>query len=283
MKLYTNNAAVPSRMLAFTQLLALRGERPTEDLKNLLHPKSLRGPTAKQFEEIAEAARECGLVTGSGAVLKLSKAAGESLGESAKEVKDKLPVVMGNYIVCPKVGGEDNRFARICTWMLMKELGQIPQDHSAFKEAFTKAGFDRQSYYLNNDAAWDMVIYWMRYVGLISRFSSEGVEGVIPDPTRFLRYRIDTIFSKAKDGKLTAGKFRSIVGKLCPVLDGGSVWKDVRKVQEADSQSDRLSAALTFALKRLRSRKIVEYGAVGDQRDFLLTSDGEQFTHVKKL
>ncbi len=281
MKIYTNVAAVPSRVLALLELLAERGETPTTDLHDLLHPPPLRG--GEQFQEIVDAARECGLITSSRAVLKLTKQASASLLGAGKRISDELPVLMGTITTRPEIDGSTNRFARICAWLLSYSLDKMPQDHQQFKERFAGDGLDRQAYYLNDNAVWDMVFYWMRYIGLISRLSSDGVSGVIPDPTRFLASRIEFIFAKAGDNALTAHAFRSAVAQICPVLDGGAVWTAVNDTIGRQVPADHLSPTLTFSLRRLEAARVLKSIAVRDARQFLLRSDGEQFTHVEKV
>lgn len=282
MNIYTNYSVVPSRLLAFVQLLAHLGETHKDELCSLLHPDTAR--KGKQFNEIVEAAKECGLVSISGPLVSLSDDIGIERGDKPADISKKLPSVMARIVLQPKVNNKDNRFARICAWFLRFPVSKHTHEYSELKKSFSRAGFDRQSYYLNDNAAWDMVFYWMRYIGLVSRFGGSGVEGIIPDPTTLLHRHISEIFTEqSPEGILPIREFVSSVGKVCPVLDGGEVWFKVAHTMKQPTSDEKLSDALSFALMRLKSLKTVDYGAVPDHRAFLLTSAGEQVSFVRKL
>lgn len=282
MNIYTNYGAVPSRLLALASLLLKMGPLPREEARALLHPLPLRGGT--QFNEIVEAATECGLVTAEGAMLALTEPIVKAVASTRDGLEKLMPAFMGRLVLCASVKGKDNRFARICAWVLMHPLDGVPGTHEKLKDQFKQDGFDRQSYYLNDNAAWDMVFYWMRYLGLISRLSSEGVQGIVPDPTRFLDWHLGEIFSSVGDGKpLEAQAFVANVARVCPVLDGGGVWCQVQAISPPSWGPDKLSPSLSLAMQRLSSSKRIKVGSTGDQRKFLLTADGKQFAWVTRI
>ncbi|BBM87123.1 protein DpdG [Candidatus Uabimicrobium amorphum] len=276
MKIYKQPEPVPSRMLAVIKLLKISSPLPKNEIVALLYPTAqTQDKTPIQVTRTLSACEECGLVEKDGILYKLS----DELCQDTDNIDKTFPITMASRALSPEVGGTTNLFAQICAWILAQPVLELPQSYDEFKNTFNKQGFDISDFGLRNDQRWDMIIYWMKYLGLIKKIKDEGIKGVFLDPTLFFTRHIDKLVNR--DEEVTAHKFRKRLGKLCPVLDGGEVRKTVLNNMENEWPDDKLCEATSFGLERLKLQKKIEYWCPDDQRKFLRTSFGEKIAFVK--
>jgi len=117
---------------------------------------------------------------------------------------------------------------------------------------------------IRNDARYQVLVYWARYLGLAERLTIKPVaEKVIADPTRAIAARLPQFF--AGDRELTMHTFIQRLGAHIPVLDGGQTWNEMEGRMKAPTQAhDHLSQATSFALRRLEQAGKIKLEAISD-------------------
>jgi hypothetical protein len=265
MKIYTNTAPTPSRVLGLLRLLeALGGPVPQGRLTRLIDPTTEhpeKGGWPQDVREVVEAAAELGLVA-------VEKFGGEeSVGLKKGVTPAALPRLAASAALQPKVGGKENPFAMLCAWLLTRPPLGCPQGHNALREALRGDGFDAERFGVRNPARIDMLLYWAQYLGLVERVNHGGGKGVVPDPTEFLRRDLDALLPPGKPREPAA--FRAELGRRCPVLDGGAAREAALKRMNAAPADGRLSEALAQGLRRLRAEGELHWTYKDDARTFL--------------
>ena len=292
LKIYFRNAPVPSRMLALVKLLIKAGPLSRRDVFTYLHPSLIVNqsedtklsmeaiPESEQFKEVLDAARECGLVTIEGLEKTVNLAT--NLNDQVinlDHIDEIFPIIMAKLILKPRINSSDNLFSKVCAWILNQPVFGTPQDHDGWKKLMVEQCGDLlNEARLRDDTPWDMIVYWMRYIGLAGRTNSEGMRGFYPDPTLYLSMHIDKLlFSKEV---VSAEEFKRRLGSLCPVLDGGSMFLEMRSKGHPD---DLLSDGLSLALERLCHRKVMKYWCPEDERHFLRLTNKQNMAYISLI
>ena len=276
MKIYTTFEPVPSRILALARLLLVAGPLPEDELVQLLQPRENTSTAKKTLD----AAVECGLVLREGLTRQLNASLFPAGPPSPEGLDTILPVVLASPLLRQEVGGETNGFAILCAWLLQQKVLSMPTDRTELKVAAGKQGLSLVALQVASDARWDNVIYWARYLGLVAQTKETPSEGVVPDPTVFLRRHLKDLLPAGEE--VEAGAFRARLGELCPVLDGGSVRADVLAIVEPGLPAEQLSDALTFALERLERAGEIRAWCPDDQRTFLLASGDRKIAYLER-
>jgi len=281
---------VPGRVVGLLRLLRVNPAGLERDLAiELLQPRPVRTETGTgTAEELIGAACELGLAAeepmASSTRLQLAPnlaryAADESVFEH------HVPLIIAQAALAATIQNEPNPFARVCAWLLLQNPVRMPQGHGDLKLRASEQGIDPDALGLRSDARWDMVLYWSNYLGLTWQTTDKKCTGIVPDPTRLILRHIDDLIPPGQ----TVGirEFRSSIGSLCPVLDGGTGnnWAS-RLIGESDPSlarpDDQLSNSLSFALRYLRSAARLHYWCPDDQRDFLLMTRNEKIAYVSR-
>lgn len=291
MKIYESVEAVPSRVLALLRLLEVcppSGIAYSEAIE-LLQPRTIRAnETADSLSvETIGAAVDAGLIEDIGPkrgtrILRLSPSLRATEGDD-RPLDQRFYEAMCHQLLQASVGAKENRFARIVAWILLQSPGGMPQGHNGFKDAFNVQGMGCVEHAVQNDARWDNVIYWARYLGLVCQVRTGKCEGILPDPSIYIERHLRSIF--ANSGKIRISEFRERIGRLCPVLDGGAVHKEVAERINASGQisplpKDRLTGALCFGLRFLKKRGTIDYESSDEARHFLRTDRDEKITLI---
>ncbi|MBN8460099.1 MAG: hypothetical protein J0M04_19905 [Verrucomicrobia bacterium] len=276
MKIYTTVEAVPSRMIAVARLLAATGPKPKDEVIALLQPGRDKTNLA---ENTLNAAIECKLVRREGDSFDLVPGV-IPLGTKPDELDEVLPKTLARLLLQPTIDGEPNGFATLCAWLLQLPVENTPSNRGGLKAALKTSGFTLEELQIASDARWDNVIYWARYLGLVRQRFDEPCGGVVPDPTGYLRRHLSDLLLDGDD--ISAAVFRSRIGELCPVLDGGAARAAMLARVAPDWPADRLSDALTFALERLARTNELRWWCPNDQRIFLLTPAGKPIAFVAR-
>ncbi|MFL5341905.1 MAG: protein DpdG [Gemmataceae bacterium] len=273
MKLYLTATPTPGRVRGLLRLLLARPDRRDDRrrLGTMFQPPPLRPAKAPThaIDETLAALVELGLV----------REDDDVVVASPDLSLDRLPDVLAAAALKPEIHGEPNRFARTVGWFLAQPVGGVPAGYGAIKSALLavrdKPGWDL---HIDSDDRLDMVVYWAKYLGLLRPTRESKGEGLVPDPTTFLRRRLRELFPTEQPEPVQ--QFRERLGAICPVLDGGAVREQVLAAFGIAWPDNRLSSALAFALRRLRSEKLVEFGYFNDARpeNFLLLGETERVT-----
>ena len=118
------------------------------------------------------------------------------------------------------------------------------------------------------------IIYWLRYLGFVVQTGDRLGEGLIPDPTLFLRRHLDELVPAGEDMEIH--RFISVLGTICPVLDGGAVRRRLLTRIAAEWPENQVSDSLAFALERLDRSKELRVWCPDDQRTFMVTPAGKK-------
>jgi hypothetical protein len=128
-----------------------------------------------------------------------------------------------------------------------------------------------------------MFLYWASYLGLVWRARQTAGHGVIPDPTHFLRPRIERLLPPGE--QVSVATFLTRLGEQCPVLDGGVVRSAVLRRMEGagtlPATTEELSDSLSFALRRLRKEGLLTWSYVNDSFSFRDLSRGERINFLQ--
>lgn len=291
MKLYTVVECIPSRLIGLANLLVeLDGQDNTRaEILDLVQPSSLRkGKDADpdMANKVIGAALELGLI---------EECEDKDGDKCIRIVKGALPSRnsqlhwerwISRRVLQELVEGPSRDMATIVAWIQSIRFTECPRDKTSWKARFETDGFKRDDFGLNNDARWDNLFDWCRFMGLLwQTHSSREAPGVVPDPAVLLARFIEDALPDSHE--VAAGEFRARVGALFPMLDGGHIFRSVRQQiaaarGEASDTADRLSPGFGLALRELRDRKLIRYYCPDDQRTFLLFDDGERIAFVAK-
>lgn len=288
MNIYTTMAPTPSRVLGLYRLILDRGGCAQEgELAALFHPPPLRAKDTRYPEETLAAASELGLIESVPGTDPSSVRIQPAIEDAERDpdcLDETFPRTCARLALRPEINGEPNRFARLCAWFLAQPVGGIPVGHGAIKDAVlavkTRQGWD---FGLNTDNRLDMVVYWAKYLGLLSQLREGKCEGLVADPTDFLRRHLADLLPRAD--VVPVWTFRERLGRLCPVLDGGSVRDETLAAFDLSWSNDRLADSTAFALRRLADEKLVRLEYFNDARggSFLRLGPELKVTGVARL
>lgn len=293
MRLYTVVEAVPSRILGLANFLHSTADHgyTRDQAVALIQPESLRkGASADpdMCNKVIAAARELGLIEEyenerGDPCLRLKPDVALAPG-SADTIREYWARWLAQRVLRELPETVSIQLVTVFAWLLTIEISDLPSDLVQWKSRFERDGFSLEEYHLNNDARWDNVFDWARFLGLIWHIGT-GSGQVVCDPTTLLVRFLPELLPDR--GQISAGEFRTRLGRQFPVLDGGYLFEQVRaKViaarGESRSYEDRWSAGLSMALRTLRDRDLIRYHCPDDQRTFLLFDDGERMAFVRR-
>jgi hypothetical protein len=279
MRIYTTVEAVPSRIVAVVRLLAATGPMPEDELSALLQPPTTNPSGSGIIDKVLPAAVECGII------IRNNRRYGLAEGifppkTKAEDIDNILPKVLARLVLQPQVNGQENLFALICSWFLHRPVDGIPRDPADVKGALAQDGLSLAEAGAAITNRFHNIIYWLRYLGFAVQTGDRFGEGLIPDPTLFLRRHLDELIPPGED--LEIHRFISILGTVCPVLDGGVVRRAFLARITAEWPENQISDALAFALERLDRSKELRVWCPDDQRTFMITPAGKKLAFLAR-
>jgi hypothetical protein len=294
MKLYTVFEVIPSRMIGLANLLRTTKNRALTraDILDLLQPPFLRKGANSEpdmAKKVISAALDLGLAEESEndrgeRCLNLPHGVGIP---SEGDLLSYWSRWIAKRVLCDLVDDSSLNIATIFSWFMTLRAQDIPTNRKDWKERFAHDGFDLELFGLNNDARWDNLFDWGRFLGLIWQMrTGREMPGVVCDPTTLLVRFIDELLPTI--GTVEVGEFREKLGQLFPPFDGGHLSNEVRRKiatarGEPLDQTDRWSPGLGMAIRGLRDRGIISYDCPDDQRTFMLFEDGEKIAFLSRL
>jgi hypothetical protein len=262
-------------MLALARLLLVGGALPEDEILELLQPREDTGMAKKTLD----AAVECGLVVREKRACRLATGL-FSPEPKPSEFDGVLPLVLSRLLLVTTINGAPNGFAMLCAWLLHQGASDMPKDRGGLKKALQEQGFSLEELQIQNDGRWDNLVYWARYLGLLRQMREGPCAGLVPDPTLFLQRHLAQLLPAGED--VEARTFRTRVGELCPVLDGGSVRTMLLARIAPDWRPEKLSDALTFGIERLERGGALRAWCPDDQRTFLLTPGDRKIAYLAR-
>jgi hypothetical protein len=103
----------------------------------------------------------------------------------------------------------------------------------------------------------------------------------VPDPTAYLRSRLDKLLGTKAGVRVSAETFLREVGKVCPLLESGSIRQ--RVAEYTDQPRDKYATpAVSFAVLRLLDAGLVALDSASDGSVLILELQGrsERFTSI---
>ncbi len=296
MRIYQTVEPVPSRVLGLLRLLHHSEEHglPRSTIIDLLQPKSLR--TKESADNLATntiaAVIELSTVDvrlveekeDDKGQLKLSLDT-ELFGCADQLFDDRVRFLLERAALRPEVKDSPNGFATVCAWLLWQSPANMPQGHAELKKRMQSDGLNYEELGLNNDARWDMVVYWATYFGLLWQWQDEKCKGLVSDPSMYLMRHLDELLPSKS--QVSIREFIATLSHICPVLDGGTMHETVaneltKKGVLPANHRERLSPALSFALRNLKEQAILRYWCPDDQRIFHLMSFDEKVAFIAR-
>lgn len=290
MKIIHTFDPVPSRVIGLLRVLRHQKDGWTDRsvVVDLLQPAPIRGAQGTDpIMEVIAAAIELGVVLEdrTDRTAPRIRLADVLLDGNEKQFENALPRVLAGSAVKPECQGMVNEFAQATAWLLTQDPTAMPQGHGQVKHQLQADGLNLDELGLKNDQRWDMVLYWAVYLGLAWQTQKQKWVGVIPDPSTYLLRHLNELLEP--EHPLPIHDFRQRLGERCPVLDGGVVHSGVvKRVNAARAATwntdERISAALSFALRFLKTSGAIEYWCPDDQRTFLLMSGDEKIAFIAR-
>lgn len=294
MRLYQAVEAVPSRIMGILRVLheSEGRRRPADVLLELVQPRSVR--TKEDADSLATNSLVLLRQLSSGEVQFIEESEDEggrayvTLGESLRSVprrrfEDVVWERLEQVALAPQIGGQVNEFAQFCAWLMWQSPSSMPQTHLNLKSRMEAEGLNCDVLGLNSNARWDVAMYWANYFGLIWQWKDVKCEGLVPDPTEYLRRVLDDLIPARET--VAAADLVDALGRRCPVLDGGAVHTTVGetiRASKGEVRSGRLSPALSLAIRSLADLGELRHWCPDDQRTFLLFSNGEKIAFLQR-
>jgi hypothetical protein len=281
-KAITAVGATPQRMEILYSILREAGpegeERPR--LSALLGPPSLARDGAEPGEDNALA--DCLAL---GQEMDLLKAEDDRVALTAPDGPSAFLEVAGRKMVdrVTSAAAVEGWVAGAIAWMLQQD----PRDPLVWTGSGAVNRLQAQigaplPYGLTNDSRMQQAVYWARALGFVTRLNLKGTEVVLPDPTVALAQRLDAVLPRGHEA--TARAFLSGLARACPVLDGGSVHREVAARAGTAKPANVVSPPLALAFLRLKQRGELQFQYLDDadvvEVEGLLT-DG-RVTHVSR-
>jgi hypothetical protein len=139
---------------------------------------------------------------------------------------------------------------------------------------------------IGNDARYQNLVYWARYLGLAERLSIKpAADTVIADPTRAIAHRLPLLFGDER--QITLDSFLQRLGTHIPLLNGGRVWQEmqVRFKETFKAKDKHLGQPLSLAMLRLQQAGKIKVEGLSDAAAWVLevARESRSVSHVTYL
>jgi hypothetical protein len=259
--------ATPNRVRSLARLAAHLGTANRDTLRAHLMPGK---DDAAQFGQLMRETVRLGL---------LGEQKGEvTLGSGIKEADladdGRFLNIVESALLNPQdEGGENGTFRYALSWLLTQPSGQPIPWNSDQHLRMSEQMEGPDNYDVTNEGRFAMLCYWARFLGFAARLELHNSNTVIPDPTEAIRRRLARVY--ADDSRLVVTRFLERVIMDCPVLEGGSIRREVEGRFREKRPANQFSVATSLALWRLEERKLIRLDHVSDAETWLMpTSTG---------
>lgn len=138
---------------------------------------------------------------------------------------------------------------------------------------------------IGNNARYQNLVYWSRYLGFAERISMKGTPLVVSDPTEALSLCLPAVFKDVEE--MPIEPFIKKLAEICPVLDGGVARQQLQARMSSQFQvkENHLSCSTSLALFRLHRRSVLSLRAVSDAKTYVLEcgETAQRVSHVALL
>jgi len=288
MKIYDRVEATPARVLGVLEQLLKQGKKPAsrDQIISLMQPA-----TVSSSKKLRAAANAIEVLAHTGLIQEADDAETAKLSIEPDIIKqlngrEQQTRVLTGAILQPGIQGEPNQLADVLAFMLTFPPLGMPADKAELKQSLIANGFPLEEFGLTGDTRWNALLYWATFSGLIWQRDEAIGRGLVADPSLYLMRHIDLLLEPGEE--ISLKEFRQRLGAICPVLDGGDVRARVlNRMLEAGALDswppDHLSAALSFALRRLEESKVISLRLTPDAREFVVLSHQTSMELIKRL
>jgi hypothetical protein len=262
--------ATPSRIAAVYRFLLAQGRATVsqETVEAVLSPTTL--PDVETQDMVGGAIQESvkmGLVHREDGRLGLHP----DLPAAARDRKHgvaRLPLTVTDLILR---GNEENHdLARLIAWYLAQDVASAAGDRDSVSAALgDQVGSDKLE--LTNDARFGQFKYWICFLGFAWMHARDGKEWMVPDPTRHLRWRLDTLFES--EDRMPPAQVSKRLAEICPVFEGGWLRKEIED-QLGRRPERSLSSATAHAWFRLEEENVLQVERGSADAEVYLFPDG---------
>lgn len=269
--------ATPHRLHACLRLVG-RLEGASEDtLFGLLQP----GENQVAAKATLEAAGACGLVSVEGRQRNVRLAVPADQIETVEMYRSTVQARLTGVVE----EGQPNYLLNLyAAWIATQNEAPLRFDRSEFETRFNRtvgAGSASRDFNTTKLAAWRR---WAAFLGWGYELGHRSV--FVPDAFGRVRPLLDTLLPSS----LEAVPFRDFANRLanaCPELDGGYLFEECLVRTRAGRPANRLSLALSSALRGLEATGLTVLESVGDAGDkwFLFPASGyssPEITHIRR-
>jgi hypothetical protein len=265
MSLISHYEATPNRVRALTRLVALLENATRSTLREHFMPEADSGA---QFGNLLVETAHLGLIAEA-----RNGQVSLNILLSPKEVADDrlfLLFVERALLSDESQQSENSGLRYALSWLLAQSpgtaIGWNSDQHLVMKEQMEGDNY----YEVTNEGRFSMLCYWAQYLGYAVGLSLSGSAVVIPDPTEAIARRLEVIF--AESTRLAIPRFFETLSQECPVLETGSVRRQVEDRMRSKRSEQVLSPATSLALWRLEGRGVIKLTHASDATTWLVSS-----------
>ena len=171
-------------------------------------------------------------------------------------------------------------------WLLCQDARRPVRYSGAHAELLNQqvGGVDGLGFNLGNDATFQNLVYWARYLGFAETFEfpSSSTAFVIADPSRAIRRVLPQVFSETPD--LAIVPFTERLAAALPVLEEGSARRTVeqRLAPPFQRAEQHFSSATSLALQRLEHDGTIQLPTDSDAEQWII-QDGQGARSVSRV
>jgi hypothetical protein len=166
--------------------------------------------------------------------------------------------------------GENRPFRYALSWLLAQESGQAIPWNSDQHLLMQKQMDGDDCYDVTNAGRFAMLCYWARFLGFATRLDIGGGGAVVPDPSEAIARRLTDVLPDRS--RISLARFFEQVARDCPVLEGGSIRREVEGRFREKRASNQFSLATSLALWRLEERSLIRLDHLSDAETWVMPS-----------
>jgi hypothetical protein len=269
MQMFTDNPTIPAQLEVLLDVVYSMRQRKAsaESLRQLIQPDELPGltPNSRQFANHLLAALELELV-------KEDDNKDIRLAYKVRGVHEAKPAILDAFARIALADGRVEKWAgRFYAYLIVQDDDTIADTEKgeALANRFMSdlpSSVD-QGNPMNKDK-YRALERWYRYVGL---GWTDPSGAFVPDPTERLRRVLPLIWEK--DRRLGGDEFLDRLGRVCPELDGGTLFREVTSRTYLASHR-QCTQALASSLRRLHEEDILRLHCPADSKGWSLEKAG---------
>lgn len=205
-----------------------------------------------------------------------------SEARSPSSADSRLPLTLAELVFAPS-NATNHDFARIVAWYLMQDPLQPPHNETAVYQLLARTPALKEEFGLNN-ISYGQFEDWVCFLGFAwAHISQDHKRAITPDPTLYLRSILDGVFAGAEADTLPFAALSERLARECPVLEGGSLRREVEMRAGIEPVPNTLSPATSQAWLRLEDEGRVKLVRKADAATPVILNDGGTVLQVAEV